>query len=681
MCGDCRYEMTDLRRTSRAFLPVLIMLLAPACQEEKYTDKGIPEVELISVRTLEEGGAVFEGRVLSTGAEEIIEHGFLWDTEEDPQPTTAEKVLLGPGHGTGTFTDTVTADIGKGQLYYIRAFVFTPQRLSLGDITTFTGNGSRPAVLSSVTPAEAICGDTVIIKGQNFSFTPGNNRVLFNGTPGRVLSSEPGEITAIVPLAEEVPGSISVAVYGLLSVNTLAFTVKPPELISFSPLTGAFNDIITLTGNNFITDTSVVSVYFNESRAEITEASRTGYSVRVPPANNISPATIKVRYHKSYLFSGQFTLKQAVISGISSTRVKGGDIILISGENFNPVPGMNEITIGGLDVQVLSSSTTWICISVPSGLPSGNHSLSLVTLPGNPVTWPGTIELIYPWRRLNDFPGAARSSPVVFATETHGYMGTGHDGNKLSDFWRYNPSADDWTRISDFTIPELYFASGFAIGDRGYVTLGKVGDNYYRAVTRYSPDTDTWEFMSNKPGDGSSMKSPVFVIHGKAYVPAAGEMYEYDPVMNTWSKKVYPTDLFYFGSGVAFSIGNKGYMGIGWIHNFGEVTHRLYEYDPVIDFWRRVADFPGVPRTNAVFFTLPDGKAYVGLGITGDGKYLKDMWSFDPVANIWTRMDDFPGSARYSAVAFSVGSKAYIGFGFDGQHRNDLWEFSPVGQH
>jgi len=657
------------------------MLMAVACQEEKYTDKGIPEVELLSARPLEGGGAVFEGRILSTGSDEVIEHGFLWDTDNEPLPGTAEKVLLGPGQGTGPFSCNVTADISKDQLYYIRAFVITTKRLSLGDVTTFTGNGSLPAVLSSVTPSEAVCGDTVVIKGQNFSFTPGNNRVLFDGTQGRVLSSGPEEITAVVPLAEEVTGRLSVAVSGLISANTLAFTVKPPVLTSFSPASGTFNDLLTLSGNNFITDTSIARVFFNETRAEITEMSRTQYRVKVPPGNNITPVTIRFKYFKSYSYSEQFILKQAVISGVSPTRVKGGDIIVISGENFNPVPGMNAIKIGGLDALVVSSSSTEISASTPPGLSPGNHSLSLVTLEGNPVTWPGTIELVYPWRRLNDFPGPARSSPAVFATETDGYMGTGHDGTVLNDFWRYAPSADEWTRISDFPILKLYFASGFAVGDMGYVTLGKVDDTYYREVTRYTPATDTWEFMSNKPGYGSSMKSPVFVINGKAYVPAAGEMYEYDPALNAWTKKAYPAELEYFGSGVAFSIGNKGYMGIGWIHNQSEVTPRLFEYEPVTDTWKRKADFPGIPRTNSVFFTLPNGKAYVGLGITSDSNFLKDMWEFDPVANTWSRMDDFPGSARYSAVAFSVGPKAYIGFGFDGQHRKDLWEFSPVGQN
>ena len=672
--------MTDVRKTIKASLLILAMLLAAACQEEKYTDKGIPEVELTSVKPLEGGGAFFEGQILSDGSDDVIERGFLWSTDDDPQPGTAEKVLLGPGQGPGSFSCFVSADILKDQLYYTRAFIITTKRLSLGDVTTFTGTGSIPAILSSVTPAEAVCGDTIVLKGHNFSFTPGNNRVLFDGTPGRVLSSGPEEITAIVPLAEELPGRLSVEVSGLLSANTLPFSVKPPELISFTPVTGTFGDIITLTGNNFITDTSLIRVYFNDTRAEIEEMSRTRYTVVVPHANNISPVTIRFRYNKSFSYSEQFILKQAVITGVSPIRVKGGDVIVISGENFNPDPGMNSLTLGGLDAMVVSSSSGEIFVSVPPGLQPGNHSLSLVTLQGNPVTWPETIELVFPWKRLNDFPGPARSSPVVFATETHGYMGTGHDGTRLNDFWRYTPSADEWTRISDFPIPELYFASGFAIGDRGYVTLGKVDDNYYRAVTRYTPATDTWEFMSNKPGEGSSMKSPVFVINGKAYVPAAGEMYEYDPALNAWTKKAYPAELQYFGSGVAFSIGNKGYMGIGWIHNQSEVTPRLFEYDPVTDSWKRMADFPGIPRTNPVFFTLPNGKAYVGLGIVSGTMYLHDMWEFDPVTNIWTRMDDFPGSARYSAVAFSVGSKAYVGFGYDGQPRNDLWEFSPVGQ-
>ena len=669
--------MMKRKRFIRASLLTLIMVLAVMCQEEKFTEKGFPEVEVTAVKLIEGGGAVFEGRILSTGSDDISEHGFLWDTNDNPLPGTAEKALLGPRQGSGAFTCTVMADIEEDQLYYIRAFVVTENYLSLGSVTTFEGGGSQPPELISVTPASAVCGDTVIISGRNFSFTPANNKVFFDGTEARVIIAASDEMRVIVPLAKELPIKIDVTVSGLGSANKLDFAIKQPTLSSFSPLTGTFNDIVTLSGSNFSLDTSCARVYFNNVRAEITGWSRTHYTVRVPPENTISPAVIKVKYFSYFSYNEQFTLKQAVISGVSPVLAKTSDIIVITGENFNPSPRLNIVMVGGEEAYVVSSSASEIAFKVPHRLDAGSYSLTLATLQGLPVTWPGTIELVSPWKRLNDFPGTARSSPAVFATGTHGYVGTGHNVTELNDFWRYTPATDQWSPVMNFPISRLDFASGFAIDGTGYVTLGKVDENYNKALARYTTSSDTWNIISNKPGSGSSMKSPVFVINGKAYVPAAGEMYEYDPSTNAWTKKAYPADLQYFGSGVAFSIGNKGYMGIGWVHQLGTVTTRLYEYDPVGDRWTRKADFPGTPRSNTVFFTLPNGKAYVGLGTTTANVYLNDMWEFDPVANSWARITDFPGTARYSAIAFSVGSKAYIGFGYDGQHRNDLWEFNP----
>ncbi|MCI0523255.1 MAG: hypothetical protein L0Y37_06335 [Bacteroidales bacterium] len=33
-------------------------------QEEKFTDKGIPEVDIVSIRLIDGGGALFEGMIL-----------------------------------------------------------------------------------------------------------------------------------------------------------------------------------------------------------------------------------------------------------------------------------------------------------------------------------------------------------------------------------------------------------------------------------------------------------------------------------------------------------------------------------------------------------------------------------------------------------------------------------------
>lgn len=666
---------------SKSLIKVAIIIafsfMAVRCQEEKFTDKGIPEVEITSIKLIDGGGALFEGRILSAGAAMIEEHGFIWSTSEDVSPGGSEVVLLGQRDGIGKFTCMVTADLQKDTNYYVRPFIVTDDYYSFGNIKSFVSGGGKQPKLIAVKPVEAVCGDTVTITGENFSFTPGNNTIYFDNSEARVLHSSDDELIAIVPVAKEMQIKVSVTVSGLASSNILDFTVKQPILTGFSPNTGTFGDIVTLTGTNFSLDSLYAKVYFNTAQAEIVEMTRTWYKVKVPAENNISPAVVQIKYFNYFSYNEQFTLSQAEITDVSPQNVSGGDSIRITGANFNPVTEMNQVLIGGRVATVTRSSTTEVVIMVPYGLSPGTCSLTLTTLYGQPVYWPVTIEFVTPWLRLNDFPGTARSSPAVFATGTHGYVGCGHNTTVFNDFWEYTPAIDQWRTIMNFPVNNLYFAQGFAVNGAGYVTLGKVGDSYSNALTRYNPGTDSWVTMAPKPGEGSSMKSPAFVIDGKAYVPAAEEMYCYDPSSNIWTKRAYPAELQYFGSGVAFSVGGKGYIGIGWIHQQSVNTPMLFEYDPSSNTWTRKADFPGTLRSNAVFFTLPNGKAYVGLGTTLDYVYLNDMWEYDPLTDTWRRLEDFPGTARYSAVAFTVGSKAYIGFGYDGQHRKDLWEFSP----
>jgi hypothetical protein len=661
-------------------LAVLIsMLLIVACQEEKFTDKGIPEVDITAVTLIEDGGALFEGRILSTGSEAVVQHGFLWDTDENPTLGRSEIADMGPGAGKGEFSFKAMADIEKDIVYYSRAFLKTDGLVAYSNVISFVGGGSLPPELVSIVPLSAVCGDTVTITGKNFSFTGNNNKVYFDNSQARVIYSKSDELRVIVPPAVELPIKVSATVAGLKSVNELDFTIMQPILSDYAPRSGTFDDIITLSGTNFCLDTLYVKVYFNNAQAEILELSRTHYMVKVPPENNVSPAVVQIKYFNYFSYNEQFTLKSPTISDISPVTVQSGEIIHITGENFNPLPYMNMVNIGGVEAQVINTTATEINVFVPAVLTAGHYMVKLSTIHGIDLLWNGSLEVLTPWRKLNDFPGVARSSAAVFSTESNGYMGLGHDDfSALTDFWRYSPEPDIWTHIQDFPIAGLDYATGFAIDGMGYVTCGEDGGTWYKALTRYNPGTDSWQTMTQKPGEGSSMKAPAFVINGRSYVPAAEEMYEYNPLMNTWVKKSYPSALGYFGSGVAFSIGDKGYMGIGWIHQQEKNTPMLFEYDPSTDQWTRKADFPGTLRSNTVFFSLPNGKAYVGLGTTLDYQYLKDLWEYNPVTDSWRRVEDFPGTGRYSSVAFTIGDKAYIGVGYDGTFKSDFWEFSPA---
>jgi len=125
---------------------------------------------------------------------------------------------------------------------------------------------------------------------------------------------------------------------------------------------------------------------------------------------------------------------------------------------------------------------------------------------------------------------------------------------------------------------------------------------------------------------------------------------------------------------VAFSIGNKAYVGTGY--DGSDRLNDFWEYDSQLNNWTRKADFPGAPRNGAVGFGT-DTKGYIGTGYSGVNR-LKDFWEYDPTTNTWRQIADFGGTARYGAVAFAINNKGYVGTGDDGNFLKDFWEYDPA---
>jgi N-acetylneuraminic acid mutarotase len=125
---------------------------------------------------------------------------------------------------------------------------------------------------------------------------------------------------------------------------------------------------------------------------------------------------------------------------------------------------------------------------------------------------------------------------------------------------------------------------------------------------------------------------------------------------------------------VAFSIGTKAYIGTGY--DGEDRLQDFWEYDPQLNNWTQKADFPGVARNGAVGFGT-DTKGYIGTGYDGANK-LNDFWQYDPATNTWKQISDFGGTARYGAVSFAVNNKGYIGTGYDGNALKDFWEYDPA---
>jgi N-acetylneuraminic acid mutarotase len=254
-----------------------------------------------------------------------------------------------------------------------------------------------------------------------------------------------------------------------------------------------------------------------------------------------------------------------------------------------------------------------------------------------------------------------------------GYIGTGLEGSGSSrELWAYDPVAAAWTRKADFGGGARHAAVGFTVQGKGYVGAGREGfvpgSSWLRDLWAYDPATDTWtrkaDFLELERFDAVA-----FSIGDRGYMGTGTgpgptlrfDFWEYEPAADAWTQKA-DFSAAARSLAVGFSIRDKGYLGTGWA---GMDREDFWEYDPATDSWTQRADFGGGARSGAVGFSI-GGKGYVGTGLRdvfGELVSLKDFWEYDPTTDTWTRKADFQGAARSGAVGFSIGDRGFVGTG------------------
>lgn len=152
------------------------------------------------------------------------------------------------------------------------------------------------------------------------------------------------------------------------------------------------------------------------------------------------------------------------------------------------------------------------------------------------------------------------------------------------------------------------------------------------------------------------------------------------------------------GYAASFVIGNNAYVGTGVNPQFPAAKiQSMFMYTPgtiptgaggvdsesAQGVWTAIANFPGLPRSNAVGFAA-GGKGYIGTGLANDGVTIyADFWGFDPGSGTWTEVDSLNDGSRnfprYDAASFSFDSVGYVLTGTDGfNYFGDVWKFSPA---
>lgn len=188
-----------------------------------------------------------------------------------------------------------------------------------------------------------------------------------------------------------------------------------------------------------------------------------------------------------------------------------------------------------------------------------------------------------------------------------------------------------------------------------------------------------WERVADLPGVGRH--HPVtFTLGGYGYVATGStqqqgnsdDFYQYDPAVDAWSVLPdFPGPDRSYAYGGAWN--GKGYLGF-WLG--GGYLADLWSYDPVLPGWSQLAALPAPGRMHPAFVVTEDGKIFVGMGGGASGN-LRDWWEYDIQTNAWTRKADLPGPARHHPYYFAIGRVPYVGLGHGSGAYRDFYRFDP----
>jgi N-acetylneuraminic acid mutarotase len=248
--------------------------------------------------------------------------------------------------------------------------------------------------------------------------------------------------------------------------------------------------------------------------------------------------------------------------------------------------------------------TSWQ--SMPSNIPfNTNHSQAFAFTIGNKGyigKSTGTNGLFYEydfatniWTQKASLPWGNRSGVATFSIGNKGYvMGGQFNQNgttyNSSETWEYNPATDSWTQKAHFGFFGWNYATGFSIGNKGYLVNGQISlpsaTIYSNYLFEYDPATDSWTTKASFPGEPRIVTN-AFVISGYGYAGGGraiidgswviySDFYKYNPMTNAWIR-IADNPIqgqFWYNS---FSINSLGYV-VYWDESVN--TAKLEKYTP-----------------------------------------------------------------------------------------------------
>ena len=356
---------------------------------------------------------------------------------------------------------------------------------------------------------------------------------------------------------------------------------------------------------------------------------------------------------------------------------------------------------------VIVNAGRWL-ISGPCGTPSPTPTAS-GTPSATPTCPPGGTP--GPWTQAApvavDHYGGFMDSDGTFAYEGGGYSFSA--GGTINEFGKFNPATNTWTPLAP--VPDLFNAEASGVYAPNVNKLFVFGGDdpttgtVVNTTRIYDIATNTWSTGTPMPDVRAFMGSGYF--NGKIYLvggystgnvdPSFGQVWEYDPVANTFntSRMSMPATL----GGPGFGIVN-GHIYIAGGRNLANTNlNTLYDYDIAANTWTTRANMPSgvnVPGSAVIagkLWVFGGGNPFTGPGTMptsgnkGVRAWLRRLFSpdttnalqvYDPATNSWTSGPTLNQQRAFPAGA-AVGNTAVAVGGYTGSNTTTSVEINVAG--
>jgi N-acetylneuraminic acid mutarotase len=499
-----------------------------------------------------------------------------------------------------TINDSIITCHMPGSIYGVCSLSVTVGGSTTDAFEKFTSTNYR---ITGIDLTNVNYGDTITVFGEYFRSGLIWNLGIINISP-IFLSTE--QVRFVIPLSlSYTPVSISATYnywYDGISLKSFSASEEMIYLNDFTvtditPLSGKAGDLLEITGTNF----GSVYVTFGSVNATVTESSYTGITVRVPAISSgehdikITSGNRTLTYPLKYSHSGPwlrlndlpflydyacvFDFGEEVYVATAGTSAYNRDVYRFDIDTY----GFEKVG-NNISSEILNPIS---CVLDGKGYVIGQRGQSPYGIPFE-VFNPDSLT----WRSLPPYPGSQGVNPCIVADDSVVYAGCGKLAATstyvwYTDFWKYSPKTNTWTRLADFPCPYTFFSNQIFLN-------GKI---YFHSC-RYNDAT-----------------------------------YEYLPASNTWVKVVDGV-IGSLGARVNTELDGKWYIGFGdwWAYHVNyystnpNINNGFYCFDPSTNLWKTIDDVAVSARTFPLSFSAG---GYIFIG-GSQYTHLYDFWRYDP---------------------------------------------------